>query len=487
MSVGRQQQAATVQHRLLDETDRGPAGHPKAGDAGSGAGSREAQQALAARAEDRALPTFVMEEVADPANLNQAYKRVKANKGAAGVDGMPVHALRAWIAEHRDWLVTALLDGTYQPAVIRGVTIPKPGGGTRQLGIPTAVDRLVQQAIVQVLEPKLDPMFSESSYGFRRGRNAHQAVIAASEHVASGASIVVDLDLEKFFDRVNHDVMMARLCRHVADRRLLGLVRRFLQAGMLAQGCHTPRHEGTPQGGPLSPLMANLLLDDLDKELERRGHRFCRYADDCNIYVHSEAAGERVMASISAFLSRRLRLRVNGAKSAVSPVQQRQFLGYRLYRDGSLGISPEAYRRAKTRLREITSRRRGVAFSRVIAEVNAFVSGWVRYFRHARARKGLMGLDSWLRRRLRCFRLKKAKTRSGLRHLLTDSGVPAHAARPLASSGRGWWPLANTPTADRAMPLAWFDKRGLTALVAHYDAVTTTNNRRGTRRVRPVV
>jgi RNA-directed DNA polymerase len=486
MTVARQQ-AAQAQLRLFDESDTGPARHPEAGDAGSEAGAREAPQAVAARTEPRALPTFVMEEVADPANLNQAYKRVKANKGAAGVDGMPVGALRAWIAEHRDWLVTALLDGTYQPAAVRGVTLPKPGGGTRQLGIPTVVDRLVQQAIVQVLEPKLDPTFSASSYGFRPGRNAHQAVTAAGDHVAAGATTVVDLDLEKFFDRVNHDVLMARLARHVGDRRLLKLVRRFLQAGLLAQGCHTPRYEGTPQGGPLSPLMANLLLDDLDKELERRGHRFCRYADDCNIYVQSEAAGARVMASISAFLERRLRLRVNREKSAVAPVNRRQFLGYRLYRDGGLGISPDAYGRAKARLREITSRRRGVPLSHVIAEVNAFTAGWVRYFRHAHAQTALAALDQWLRRRLRCFRLKQAKTSSGLRRLLTHNGVPPPEARKLAGSGRGWWPLANTPQAARAMSQAWFDRHGLTALVALHKTVTTTDNRRGTRRVRPVV
>ena len=486
MTVARQQ-AAQAQLRLFDESDTGPARHPEAGDAGSEAGTREALQAVAARAEPRALPTCVMEEVADPANLNQAYKRVKANKGAAGVDGMPVGALRAWIAEHREWLVAALLDGTYQPAAVRGVTLPKPGGGTRQLGIPTAIDRLVQQAIVQVLEPKLDPTFSDSSYGFRPGRNAHQAVLAAGDHVATGATIVVDLDLEKFFDRVNHDVLMARLARHIADRRLLGLVRRFLQAGMLAQGCHTPRYEGTPQGGPLSPLMANLLLDDLDKELERRGHWFCRYADDCNIYVQSQAAGERVMASISAFLERRLRLRVNRAKSAVAPVQHRQFLGYRLHRDGGLGIAPEAYRRAKARLRAITSRRRGVPLAQVIAEVNAFTSGWVQYFRHARAQQALAELDQWLRRRLRCFRLKQAKTLAGLRRFLTRTGVPPPEARKLAGAGCGWWPLANAPQARRVMSQAWFDQQGLQTLVALYKAVTTTDNRRGTRHVRPVV
>jgi RNA-directed DNA polymerase len=286
---------------------------------------------------------------------------------------------------------------------------------------------------------------------------------------------------------VNHDILMARLARHVADRRLLGLVRRILQAGMLAQGCHTPRYEGDPQGGPLSPLMANLLLDDLDKELERRGHRFCRYADDCNIYVQTQAAGERVMASIAAYLEHRLRLRVNRPKSAVAPGQQRQFLGYRLHRDGGLGISPEAYRRATARHRAITSRRRGVPLRHVIAEVNAFTSGWVRYFRHARARQALAALDQWLRRRLRCFRLKQAKTLASLRRFLTRNGVPPPEARTLAGAGCGWWPLANAPQPRRAVSQAWFDQQGPQALVALYKAVTTTDNRRGTRRVRPMV
>jgi RNA-directed DNA polymerase len=265
--------------------------------------------------------------------------------------------------------------------------------------------------VVAVLLPIYEAEFLGFSYGFRPGRSQHDALDALAYGIkARKICWVLDADISAFFDRVNHDVLMARLARHVADRRLLGLVRRFLQAGMLAQGCHTPRYEGAPQGGPLSPLLANLLLDDLDTELERRGHRFCRYADDCNIYVQSQAAGERVMASISAFLERRLRLRVNRAKSAVAPVQHRQFLGYRLHSDGGLGIAPEAYRRAKARLRAITRRRQGVPLAQVIAEVNAFTSGWVQYFRHARAQQALVELDRWLRRRLRCYRLKQAKT-----------------------------------------------------------------------------
>ena len=294
------------------------------------------------------MTRHLMEEVTGSANLNRAYRRVKANDGAAGVDGMDVSELRAWIADNRERLIASLLDGSYRPQPVRGVQIPKPGGGMRQLGIPTVVDRLVQQAIAQVLEPRLDPTFSGSSFGFRPGRGAHDALRQARGYVADGYEVVVDLDLEKFFDRVNHDILMSRLARRIGDTRLLRIVRRFLQAGMMADGVCCERQEGTPQGGPLSPLLANLLLDELDQELERRGHRFCRYADDCNIYVRSQAAGERVMASVTAFLESRLRLKVNQQKSAVAPVGERQFLGHRLGRGGTLGIGRKVWPAPRT-------------------------------------------------------------------------------------------------------------------------------------------
>lgn len=343
----------------------------------------------------------LMEEIAGSANLNQAWKRVKANKGAAGVDGMSVTELLPWIRANRDRLIASLLDGSYQPNTVRGVEIPKPGGGVRQLGIPTVVDRLVQQAILQILEPILDPTFSGSSFGFRPGRSAHDALAQAQRYVADGRGIVVDIDLEKFFDRVNHDVLMARLARRIGDKRLLRIIRAFLNAGMMQGGVVIERHEGTPQGGPLSPLLANLLLDDLDKELERRGHCFCRYADDCNIYVRSEAAGERVMASVTAFIEGRLRLKVNRQKSAVASVEERSFLGHRLLPEGRLGIAPKSLARAKERLRRLTRRNRGIALERMIAEVNSFTTGWVTYFRHAACKGVLAGLDEWLRRKLR--------------------------------------------------------------------------------------
>jgi RNA-directed DNA polymerase len=308
-------------------------------------------QPSTAKARQRALTAHLMEQVCEPANLNRAYARVKANKGAPGVDGMTIGQLGGWIRQHKQELIASLLDGSYQPQPVRGVQIPKPGGkGMRQLGIPTVVDRLVQQALLQVLEPILDPTFSASSYGFRPGRSAHDALKQAKAYVAEGRDIVVDIDLEKFFDRVNHDKLMARLGRWVGDKRMLRVIGRLLRAGLMQDGVCVSREEGTPQGGPLSPILANLLLDDLDKELERRGHKFCRYADDCNIYVQSQAAGERVLSSVSSFLEGKLRLRVNRQKSAVAPVVERKFLGHRLLPGGRLGIAAQSLERARGRL-----------------------------------------------------------------------------------------------------------------------------------------
>jgi RNA-directed DNA polymerase len=386
--------------------------------------------------------------------------------------------LKAWIAVNREGLIAALLDGSYQPKTVRGVEIPKPGGGMRQLGIPTVVDRLVQQAILQVLEPILDPTFSASSFGFRPGKSAHQALAQAQGYIADGRGIVVDIDLEKFFDRVNHDVLMARLARRVGDKRLLKIVRRFLQAGMMQGGVRIERHEGTPQGGPLSPLLANLLLDDLDKELERRGHRFCRYADDCNIYVASEAAGERVMASVVAFLESKLRLKVNRTKSAVAPVGERSFLGHRLLRGGGLGLAPKSLSRAKERLRQLTRRNRGIALERMIGEVNSFTTGWVTYFRHAACKTALSELDEWLRRKLRCVRLKQCKRPKPTADFLVKLGVPAKRAWLLALSGKGWWRVSGSPPAHEAMTLQWFKGSGLISLSDHYAVLQPTGNRR---------
>jgi RNA-directed DNA polymerase len=349
------------------------------------------------------------------------------------------------------------------------VQIPKPaGGGMRQLGIPTVIDRLVQQAILQVLEPILDPTFSESSYGFRPGRGAHDALHQAAKYVADGRTVVVDLDLEKFFDRVNHDILMARLARRIADKRLLRIIRRFLEAGLMQEGVCIARNEGTPQGGPLSPLLANLLLDDLDQELERRGHLSCRYADDCNVYVRSRVAGERVMASLVEFLEGRLKLRVNREKSAVAHVSERKFLGHRLLASGVLTIAPKSLDRAKGRIRELTRRNRGVSFEEVIGRLNSFLTGWVTYYRYAKCKTALTELDQWIRRRLRCFRLKQRKRRYAIATFLVDLGLPAWRAWPLAWSGKGWWRKALSPQAAEAMSNQWFENAGLVSLVRHY-------------------
>lgn len=474
----KRQQGSGDQKDLFDEALEAPPRHGVTGDGGTGAGTSEEPQALTAWERQRASTQHLMEQVASSANLNRAYKRVKANKGAAGVDGMSVGELLAWIELNRERLIASLLEGSYQPETVRGVEIPKPGGGVRQLGIPTVVDRLVQQAILQVLEPLLDPTFSSSSFGFRPGKSAHHALAQAREYVADGRRTVVDIDLEKFFDRVNHDVLMARLARRIGDKRLLRVVRRFLEAGMMQGGVVIERHEGTPQGGPLSPLLANLLLDDLDKELERRGHRFCRYADDCNIYVRSEVAGERVMASVVAFIEGSLRLKVNGRKSAVAHVEERSFLGHRLLRGGGLGLAPKSLARAKERLRRLTRRNRGIALERMIGEVNGFTTGWVTYFRHAACKGALTGLDEWLRRKLRCVRLKQCKRAKAIAAFLIERGVPRRRVRLLAGMGKGWWRRSGTPPANEAMDLKWFGAMGLVGLAAHHAALQPAGNRR---------
>ena len=410
------------------------------------------------------LHTRLMERVVDPSNLNRAYGRVVGNKGAPGCDGLTVADLRAWVVSHRETFLSSLLDGSYQPQPVRGVQIPKASGGLRQLGIPTVVDRLVQQAIAQVLSELLDPSFSGSSYGFRPGRGAHDALQAAAGYVAGGRGWVVDLDLEQFFDRVNHDILMARLARRIGDKRLLGLIRRFLEAGLMQHGVCVRRREGTPQGGPLSPLLANLLLDDLDQELERRGHRFCRYADDCNIYVFSAKAGERVMRSVTGFLERKLKLRVNRAKSAVARPSERKFLGYRILAGGRLTIAPKSVVSAKTRIRQITRRTRGRSLPTVIRELNQFTNGWVAYYRLAAALAILRDLDQWIRRRLRCIRLKQLKRARTIATFLRRLGCVRDHAWAVAASGKGWWRKAKTQATHRTMNLVWFQEQGLRSL-----------------------
>jgi RNA-directed DNA polymerase len=438
------------------------------GNGGPEAAWFEVSQSSAVGKTERVLIEGVMEEVIQPENLAQAYRRVVTNGGAAGLDGMPVDELVEWFHRHREELLTSLLDGSYQPTAVRGVQIPKPDGGMRQLGIPTVVDRFVQQAILQVLQAHLDPTFSASSFGFRPGKSAHDALAQASRYVAEGRTIVVDLDLEKFFDRVNHDVLMGRLARRIGDKRLLRIIRRFLQAGLMQAGVCVVREEGTPQGGPLSPLLANVLLDEFDRELEARGHAFCRYADDCNIYVRSRAAGERVLASVTKFLEQRLRLRVNARKSAVAPVGERKFLGHRLQADGTQTIAPQSLQRVQDRVRQLTRRNRGVSLEQVLAELNRYLLGWIAYYRHAKAKSTLTKLDSWIRRKLRCVRLKQRKRAASITDFLHGLGVPWNRCWTTAAPGKGWWRRASTPAAQQGMSNAWFEQLGLINLVQRH-------------------
>lgn len=479
-----QQQTAGYQMELPLE----PLCPAATGDGVAETGAVEARQMSPAMLKQRALTQDLMARVASLANLTEAVRRVCSNKGAAGVDGMTVRDLKRWFATHWQHLSEQLEQDAYRPQPVLGVQIPKPGGGMRQLGIPTVIDRLVQQALLQVLEPLLDPTFSESSFGFRPKRNAHQALKQACEYVREGRSIVVDLDLEKFFDRVNHDLLMARVARRIADKRVLRVIRRFLEAGMMTNGVCVERHEGTPQGGPLSPLLANLLLDDLDKELERRGHCFCRYADDCNIYVSTRKAGERVMASVTNFLENKLKLRVNREKSAVAHVEERKFLGYRLRTGGRLGIAPKSLQRAKDRIREITRRNRGhVKVRQMIEELNNFLGGWITYFRYAEGKVHLERLGEWMRRKLRCIILKRLKRAKTTADFLQRLGVAEFQAWLLALSGKGWWRKAASPAAHHAMNKQWFAKQNLIDPVHRYETLRNERNRRGTEQVCPVV
>ena len=443
--------------------------HPAAGlGAIPKSGATEEPQTSTARNGNRTTSPTLMERIASPANLTMACKRVKANKGSAGIDGQTVVELSEWLKAHLHELRQELLSGSYLPVPTRGKRIPKPGGGERQLGIPTAKDRLVQQAILQQLEPLLDPTLSDSSYGFRPGRSAHDALKAGSAFVEEGYGIVVDLDLEKFFDRVNHDILMGRLARRIEDKDVLRLIRRFLQAGMMQDGVRVTRDEGTPQGGPLSPLLANLLLDDLDKELERRGHRFCRYADDCNIYVRTVEAGERVMESATRFLEEELKLKVNRAKSAVAHVSQRKFLGYRLMNGGTLGIAPKSIERLKEKIRQITRRNRGRKLSEVVADLNRLTRGWVSYFKLAKAKEKMETLDEWVRRKIRCLKLKQCKRAKAIAAFLMRNGIHRDAAWRLAGSGKGWWCLSKAPQTHRAMGSRWFKELGVLSFADRY-------------------
>lgn len=441
--------------------------HGQSGGSRTESGRHEDQQTDTANRQTSALTTELMERICSSANLNRAYKRVKENKGAPGIDGITVGQLKAHLIQHKEGLLKSLLEGGYEPQAVRKVMIPKPDGGERQLGIPTAQDRWVQQAIAQILEEEFDPGFSESSFGFRPGRSAHDALKQAKGYVEEGYIYVVDMDLEKFFDRVNHDILMSRLAKKIGDKRLLKIIRRFLTAGIAMQGgVVVSRQEGTPQGGPLSPLLSNILLDEVDKELERRGHRFCRYADDQNIYVRSQRAGERVFESIKKFLESKLKLKVNLEKSAVAEVQERKFLGYQIQNNGDLKVAPKSLVRLKDKIREITKRSQGNSFETVIERLNKMLPGWLNYFQLAKYPSLYRELDAWIRRKLRCYKLKQ-KSR-GIVRFLMSMGISEKEARQTNSSGKGWWRLSRIPALHRALDNAWFKSQGLYSLSEHW-------------------
>src|SRR5213082_1506511 len=403
----------------------------------------------------------LMEEVCKRENLVRAWKRVRSNQGGPGVDGLTIDNAKDHLREHWPSIRSQLLEGTYQPQPVKRVEIPKPDGGVRKLGVPCVVDRLIQQALLQVLQKRWDRTFSEHSYGFRPGRSAHQAVAQAQRYIAAGYSVVVDLDLEKFFDRVNHDCLMARVAARVTDKRLLKLIRAFLNAGVIENGLVSPSVEGTPQGGPLSPLLSNLVLDELDRELEYRGHRFVRYADDCNIYVRSERAGQRVMKSITQFITQKLKLKVNESKSAVARPQERKFLGFS-FTDGpeiKRAIAPKSLARFKRRVREITRRHRGVSLDKMIADLNPFVRGWAGYFGFSQWRE-LPSLDGWIRRRLRCVVWVQWKTRGQRYRELRRLYVPERSASAAILSPKGPWRLSSSAALHRAFTKARFRRLG---------------------------
>jgi len=432
-------------------------------------GTRGLEPPMAKReCESPADTEALMEEVCERENCQQALRRVKANKGSPGVDGMTVQELSAYLKQHWPAIREQLLSGTYRPHPVKRVEIDKPdGGGVRKLGVPTVLDRFIQQAVLQVLQKRWDGTFSDHSYGFRPGRSAHQAVARAQQYVAEGYRWVVDLDLEKFFDRVCHDKLMARIAARVSDKRMLRLIRAFLTAGVMENGLVSAVDEGTPQGGPLSPLLSNVVLDELDRELERRGHRFVRYADDSNVYVRSERAGRRVMGSLTAFITRRLKLTINAQKSAVARPAERKFLGFS-FTSGpqpKRRIAPKALQRFKQRVRALTRRTRGVSLARMVEDLSAYLQGWHGYFGFCQTPSMLQHLDQWLRRRLRSVVWKQWKRGRTRFAELRKRTVNAQLAAKTAGSAHGPWRLAASPALSYALPNAYFDSLGLPTLV----------------------
>ena len=427
----------------------------------------EADVATRTRTKAEVATTSLMEAIVERGNLKLAYQRVVENKGAAGVDQLTVSELKDHLKRHWPTIRASLLAGVYQPQPVRRVDIAKPQGGVRTLGIPTVVDRLIQQALHQVLQPIFEPTFSEASYGFRPGRNAHQALRQARQYVAQGKRWVVDMDLEKFFDRVNHDLLLSKLAAKIGDARVLKLIRRYLEAGMMADGVVQPRTEGTPQGGPLSPLLSNILLTDLDRELERRGHTFCRYADDCNIYVGSERAGVGLMASLTGFLAERLKLKVNHAKSAVARPWQRKFLGYSLtwHQKPKLRIAKPSLQKLTEKVKVLLRGAQGRNLVATIQTLNPVLRGWAAYFQLTETKRALEERDGWIRHKLRCVLWRQWRRPYARARNLMQRGLTEERAWRSACNQRGPWWNAGASHMNAAFPKSWFDNLGLVSLL----------------------
>ena len=430
---------------------------------------RSVEAPTATHEEERPRTDHLMERVVEENNVKTAVRRVRQNKGSPGIDAMKVEELTRHLEGNWERLSKELLAGTYQPQAVKRVEIPKPDGGIRQLGIPTVVDRMIQQMMLQILQPLFDPTFSEHSYGFRPGRSAHQAVKAAQRYVQEGRRWVADVDLEKFFDRVNHDILMSRLAKRIEDKRMLGLIRRYLEAGVMFNGVAVQRWEGTPQGGPLSPLLANVLLDEVDKELEKRGHAFVRYADDGNVYVRSERAAKDVMEMLRRLYAK-LRLKVNESKSRVTRVTQSQYLGYGFWvavgREVKIRVGAKALKRMKERVRQITSRNGGRSLEHVGEELGKYLPGWKNYFQLAQTPKVFAQLDAWIGRRMRMVRLKQWKRGKTVYRELRALGVSQRAAASVAASSRSWWKMAGTSALNIALPNSYLKALGVVRLAA---------------------
>ena len=464
-----QQQIISYQMELFTDVNMEEVCHSDSGGHVKRAAAGTALQMLPAGEQEHTFTFHLMEAILSSSNIKRAYKQVRQNKWSSGIDGMSIQDFSVWYETHGAALLTQLYAGSYQPQGVREVEIPKPNGGTRKLGIPTVTDRVIQQAILQMLSPIYERIFSDHSYGFRPNRSAHQALRRSSEYVSDGKTIVVDIDLKNFFDVVNHDRLMYRLSQMIGDKRLLRLIRKYLQSGIMVDGIASQRTEGTPQGSPLSPLLSNIVLDELDKELEKRGHSFVRYADDCNIYVSSQAAGTRVMQSVSHFIEHKLKLKVNESKSKVCAVNETKFLGYTIQQDGALNLSSQSTARLKARVRQITRRNRGVKFEQLINELNPLLCGWLTYYRYAQCSRQLRNLDAWIRRKLRCYRIKQCKRVITLQRFLESRGVAKWQSWILALSGKGNWRKSNCPQVVQAMGNKWFDENvGLYNLSLNY-------------------